>query len=91
MNKKKIFQFIENCENSPEFWIYNAENYPYLYKTALGLCSINSSSAFIERFFSISGVINDCRRGNLDKEIFLIRAFLGQSKFPDQAYQISKF
>ena len=75
-NLIKDKNFIESCENSPDFWINNAENYPILYKTALVLCSINSSSAFIERFFSICGVINDCRRGNMDKDLFFIRAFL---------------
>lgn len=75
-NLIKDKNFIETCENSPDFWINNAEKYPILYKTALVLCSINSSSAFIERFFSICGVINDCRRGNMDKDLFFIRAFL---------------
>jgi hypothetical protein len=75
-NLIKDKNFIETCENSPDFWIKNAEKYPILYKTALVLCSINSSSAFIERFFSICGVINDCRRGNMDKDLFFIRAFL---------------
>ena len=69
-------KFLENCENSPEFWNDNATKFPCFYKTSLILCSINSSSTFIERFFSICGVIKDSRRGNMDEELFYIRALL---------------
>jgi hypothetical protein len=75
-NLIKDKNFIETCENSPDFWINNVEKYSILCKTALVLCPINLSSAFIERFFSICGVINDCRRGNIYKDLFFIRAFL---------------
>jgi hypothetical protein len=37
---------------------------------------INSSSAFIERFFSVCGVINTDRNQNMKHDLFEIYAFL---------------
>ena len=39
---------MENCENSFEFWIDKQNEYSILSQLALRLCSINSSSAFID-------------------------------------------
>ena len=43
---------------------------------ALILLNINSSSAFIERFFSICGFIQDKRRQNITIELFKMRCIL---------------
>ncbi len=39
-NLIKDKNFIETCENSPDFWINNAEKYPILYKHCTILRSV---------------------------------------------------
>jgi hypothetical protein len=68
--------FIANCENSFEFWIHKENEYRILSQLALRLCSINSSSTFIKRFFSVCGVIANSRKKNMENELFFLRAYL---------------
>ena len=65
-----------NDISSIKFWLDNKKTFPSLYKLALILFNIPSSSAFVERFFSICGIVNDKRRGNMKDETLINRSFL---------------
>lgn len=47
-----------------EFWLQNRKKLPFLYDISLRLLSIPATSAFIERFFSVTGLINNNRSQN---------------------------
>jgi len=49
---------------------------PNLRDLALKLLTIPSTSAFVERFFSICGVVNDKRRTNMREDTFVARTLL---------------
>jgi len=69
---------IENL-NSPKLKISNHNDkrtFPKICELALILLNINSSSAFIERFFSICGFIQDKRRQNITIDLFKMRCLL---------------
>ena len=59
-----------------EFRIKNRTQLPLLCEMALHLLVIPASSAYIERFFSISGIINTKRSGNMDSETLQMKAVL---------------
>jgi hypothetical protein len=71
-NSKTITDSYSTCQ----FWLKNKEKLPYLSKLALLLMNINSSSAFIERYFSICGFVQDKRRKNISIDLFKNRCFL---------------
>ena len=56
--------------STPDFWCQQKKEkkFPILSEIALKIYSIPASSAFIERFFSIAGVINNKRRCNMNQE-----------------------
>jgi hypothetical protein len=58
------------------FWKGNREEMPNLRDLAIKLMTIPSTSAFIERFFSICGVVNDKRRCNMRNDTFIARCLL---------------
>ena len=66
------FDFI----SSRQFWIENSTKMPILADLALLLLNIPSSSAFIERFFSICGAICNKRSGNYSDEMIILRSVL---------------
>lgn len=81
--EKEIFlSLIHSDETSAlttplrRFWIENKKQLPNLFKLANQLLSIPSSSAFVERFFSICGVICKKRCGNMSDETFIMRSFI---------------
>ena len=49
---------------------------PLLNELALTLLNIPSSSSFIERFFSVCGIVNRQRAGNMNDSTLINRAFL---------------
>ena len=54
----------------------NNTKFPYLSKLALRLSNISSSSAFIERYFSICGFVQNDRNQNMSQDLFIKRCFL---------------
>ena len=66
------FDFV----SSRQFWIENSTKMPILADLALLLLNIPSSSAFIERFFSICGAICNKRSGNYSDDMIILRSFL---------------
>lgn len=58
------------------FWIKNKGILPILTKFSRKLTCFSSSSAFIERFFSICGVISNNKNSNMTEELFITRSLL---------------
>ncbi len=69
-------ELINKQHRSADFWNENSIKYPNLTKLYRLLSTINSSSAFIERFFSQCGIIRTKRNQNMNPELFNLRAFL---------------
>jgi hypothetical protein len=72
-------QFYQSIEldqveiSQKEFSIENSEKrkeLPHLYNLCLKLYNVPSSSAYVERFFSICGVVNRKRAGNMRESCF---------------------
>jgi hypothetical protein len=63
---------INNCE----FWRKYERHLPELYKLAIILCNIQSSAAFIERFFSICGVVCKKRAANMKNKLIIMRSIM---------------
>lgn len=62
--------------STKKFWSSHVGSLPNLRKLAIILLNINSSSAFIERFLSICGVICNQRNGNMKDDIVELRSLL---------------
>jgi hypothetical protein len=71
-------KLLSKIKTSKKIWSQNEEKFPYMSKL-FALTSINSSSAFIERFFSICGIINTDRNQNMKQELFEIYAMLNSN------------
>jgi hypothetical protein len=67
--------FIEQVEVTEDFWCENSANFPILSKLAQALLVIPSSASFIERFFSICGVMSE-KYTNIDDDLFQMRSML---------------
>jgi hypothetical protein len=72
-NNSKI---INEVVSTKAFWIKHSKIFPKISELAKILLNINSSSAFIERFFSICGFIQDKRRANTSIDLFKKRCML---------------
>jgi hypothetical protein len=72
-NNSKI---INETNSTKDFWIKNSSLFPKISELAKILLNINSSSAFIERFFSICGFVQDKRRLNISIDLFKTRCLL---------------
>ena len=68
--------FLNKKQSTKEFCQSNSRKFPILYKVPIILLNINSSSAFIERFFSIAGVITNKRRSNMKDDLLVTRSIL---------------
>jgi hypothetical protein len=62
--------------SSIKFWQDKKIEFPHLATLFIILNSINASSAFIERFFSICGIIATQRNQNSNEDLFYDRAML---------------
>ena len=79
--EKEIFKTMLNektflTTTSIKFWLENKKTFPNLYKFCLILFNIPASSAYVERFFSICGLVNRKRAGNMTDRNLINRAFL---------------
>jgi hypothetical protein len=74
--KVKDQMFIENPISTKLFWQKNALQLPNLYEIALVLLNVQASSAFIERFFSICGVVCSRRATNMKPDLIIKRSML---------------
>ena len=62
--KEKMLQY--DCISTKRFWLKYKSVLPNLFKLALKLLNIHASTAFIERFFSICGIICSEKNSNMD-------------------------
>ena len=62
--------------SSNVFWMNNFLKFYNLSKIFLIISGISCSSAFIERFFSICGIIGNQRNYNMKQDLFFMRAML---------------
>ncbi len=69
-------EFITSCKSTKQFWIKNSKVFPILFKLTLILLNINSSSACIERYFSICGFISNKKSGNINNDLFVSKCLL---------------
>ena len=77
-NKIKSFTQIERINSTSGFWNNDEISLkcPIIKNLALILLNINSSSAFIERFYSICGVVCTTRNAQMTDELVIIRCLL---------------
>jgi hypothetical protein len=79
--KNEVDLFIKTIKNSTfdsteKFWIEHKKSFPNLFRLALRLLSIPATTADIERFFSITGNINNKTRSNMSDELLEMLALL---------------
>jgi hypothetical protein len=67
-------KIIKNTKSTSEFWKKNRRNFLNLYQLQTILLNIPASSAFIERFFSISGIVSDIKRLAMKDELIIMRS-----------------
>jgi hypothetical protein len=67
---------LKDIKSTQEFWFKHKYETPHFYKAALKLLNIPASSAFIERYFSICGIINNDRCGNMSSDLLITRSLL---------------
>jgi hypothetical protein len=70
--KEKMLE--DDCVSTKRFWLRHKSALPNLFKLALKILNIQASTAFIERFFSICGIICSDKNSNInDKTLFFSR------------------
>ena len=67
---------IDAKSSTNEFWLKYRTNMPKLFDLQVILLNIPASSSFIERFFSISGIVCDSRRLNMNDELIVMRSLM---------------
>jgi hypothetical protein len=63
-------------ESNSQFWRNHERLLPKLFKLATILLNIQSSSAFVERFFSICGIICKKRASNMKNKLIIMRSMM---------------
>ena len=64
---------INNVMSSADFWNDNKNKFLILYKFIQIILNIPATSAMLERFFSITGIICDKRRLNMNIDLIIMR------------------
>ena len=67
---------INTTKSTSSFWREKSEKLPMLAKLAEILLNINSSSASVERYFSICGLVQNKRACNSDTQFFISKCVL---------------
>ena len=66
----------DNCITTRRFWLNHKLTLPHLFKLTKKLLNIQASTAFIERFFSICGIICSEKNTNMKDETIIMRSIL---------------
>ena len=69
-----ISQNKTKTHRTSDFWLFHSKQMPILSMLAAKITSIPSSSAVIERFFSICGVVCKPRTGNMSEQTIISRS-----------------
>jgi len=67
-------QLIASCKNSSSFWIKNSKKLPKLSELFIIINSVPASTAGIERYFNITGLINNDRRLRMMDDLVEMRS-----------------
>jgi hypothetical protein len=67
---------IKKIKCSSTFWSENIDKYHYLGMLARDLLNVPASTAFVERFFSLCGVICNQRAANMSNDLIVMRCML---------------
>ena len=67
---------LTKIKSTKSFWLANVKLFPNLSKVAVILTNITSNSAFVERFFSLCGIISNQKTGNMSDDLLIIRSML---------------
>jgi hypothetical protein len=67
---------LKEFGSTSAFWHKYRAKLPNLHKLSIILLNIPASSAYVERFFSICGFVNDKRRGNMKPDLLIKRCLL---------------
>jgi hypothetical protein len=67
---------IKKTKSTLEFWKEHRLKMPNLFNLQIILLNISSSSSFIERFFSISGIVCEIRRCNMNDDLVVMRSMM---------------
>lgn len=75
---EKVVEIIKNNQKvtNCSFWSTNVKTFPYLSKLSSNLLNVPASSASIERFFSICGIVCDQRSNNSKDDLVIKRCLL---------------
>ena len=68
--------FVKGCTSTSNFWMKHAKSLPNLFKLTKILLNIQASSAFIERFFSVCGIVCNLKNMNMKDQMIIIRSIL---------------
>ena len=74
--KIKEEMFVNNPIATKTLRLKNISEIPNLYELAIILLNVQLSSAFIERFFSVCGVVCTRRATNMKPDLIVKRSFL---------------
>lgn len=70
------FENIKRIKSSTAFWEQNSRVVPHIARLFLLLNTIPSTSASIERYFSICGFVSNKRSSNIAPDLFITRCLL---------------
>ena len=81
VNKKNEFikmldeKDLTKIKSTKSFWLSNAQLYPNLSR----VMNIASNSAFVDTFFSLTGIISNEKRGYMSAELLITRSMLSSN------------
>ena len=67
---------LKKIKKTSEFWKENKTLMPNLFELQIILLNLPATSSFIERFFSISGIVCDVRRLNMTDDLVIKRSMM---------------
>ena len=70
---------LKKVKSTKQFWMTNANLLPKTCQVALILMNIPSNSAFVERFFSLCGIICHDKAGNMSDDLIINRAMIASN------------
>jgi hypothetical protein len=76
INLFKTLIFLSKIESSCKVWSENRGQMPCIYNLALRLLSIPATSAYIERFFNVTGIINSKSNNSMSSDHLIARSML---------------
>ena len=62
---------LKSIKSTQSFWLSNKNVFPHLRSVALILLNIASNSAFVEKFFCLSGLISHNKTGNMSDSLLI--------------------